>query len=77
MYWPLVNTIMYSAVQPRFFNIYLDMSAMVFATVMSYITYNDCSSIVGLQDPAKLREDTGTVARPLLDKSQSIMSTIT
>ena len=46
MYWPFVNAVMYSAVQPRFYNIYLDCSAMLFASVMSYITYNDCSSIV-------------------------------
>jgi len=74
MYWPLVNTIMYSAVQPRFYNIYLDMSALVFASVMSYITYNDCS--IGLQNSD---EDTGmnTAARPLLDNGQTIVSTIT
>lgn len=73
MYWPFVNAVMYSAVQPRFYNIYLDCSAMIFASVMSYITYNDCSY---LQKKAK---DTGsnTAARPLLDKSQTFVSTIT
>ena len=75
MYWPFVNAVMYSAVQPRFYNIYLDCSAMLFASVMSYITYNDCSSIVY----QKTAEDTGTntATRPLLDKSQTIVSTIT
>ena len=66
MYWPAVNTIMYSSVQPRFYNVYLDMCALVFASFMSYITYNDCS--IALKISA---EDTSTkaAARPLLDKS--------
>ena len=47
---------------------------MFFASVMSYITYNDCNSIVY----QKKAEDTGTntAARPLLDKSHTIVSTV-
>ena len=48
MYWPLVNSVMYSMVQPRFMNLYADVCALFFASVMSYITYNDCKI-----DPAK------------------------
>ena len=43
MYWPIVNTFMYSMVQPRFMNLYADVAALFFASVMSYITYSDCS----------------------------------
>jgi len=50
MYWPLVNSVMYSMVQPRFMNLYADVCALVFASVMSYITYNDCKVDI---DPMK------------------------
>ena len=39
MYWPLVNTVMYSLVQPRFFNLYADTAGLIFASIMSYIAY--------------------------------------
>lgn len=41
MYWPMVNTFMYSMVQPRFFNLYGDLAAFFFASVMSYLCYNE------------------------------------
>lgn len=44
MYWPLVNTVMYSMVAPRYMNLYADVAALFFASVMSYITYCDCST---------------------------------
>jgi len=44
MYWPFVNTIMYAAVKPRYMNLYADMASLCFATIMSYITYKECSS---------------------------------
>ena len=45
-YWPVVNTVMYTLVQPRFMNLYADLASLVFASVMSYITYSDCSFAV-------------------------------
>lgn len=42
-YWPVVNTVMYTLVQPRFMNLYADLASLVFASVMSYITYSDCT----------------------------------
>ena len=45
-YWPMVNTVMYTLVQPRFMNLYADLASLVFASVMSYITYSDCSFAV-------------------------------
>ena len=42
MYWPAANAVMYSVVQPRFFSLYADVCALIFASIMSYITYNDC-----------------------------------
>ena len=45
MYWPLVNTVMYSLVVPRYMNLYADVASLCFASVMSYITYCDCSAI--------------------------------
>lgn len=44
-YWPLVNSVMYSLVQPRFMNLYADLASLIFASVMSYITYNDCANV--------------------------------
>ena len=41
MYWPLVNTVMYSMLQPRFMNLYADVASLVFATIMSYIAYKE------------------------------------
>ena len=46
MYWPLVNTVMYSMVRPRYMNLYADVCALFFASLMSYITYNDCGFAV-------------------------------
>lgn len=43
-YWPFVNSVMYSLVQPRFMNLYADMASLVFASIMSYITYSDCTN---------------------------------
>jgi len=43
MYWPIINTFMYACVKPRFMNLYVDMASLVFASIMSYITYKDCS----------------------------------
>ena len=37
---------MYTLVQPRFMNLYADLASLVFASVMSYITYSDCSFAV-------------------------------
>ena len=45
MYWPLVNTFMYARVQPSFMNLYADMASLVFATIMSYITYKECCEV--------------------------------
>ena len=45
-YWPVVNTVMYTLIQPRFMNLYADLASLVFASVMSYITYSDCSFAV-------------------------------
>jgi len=45
MYWPFVNTVMYAAVKPRFMNLYADVASLCFASVMSYITYRDVSSL--------------------------------
>ena len=44
-YWPLVNAVMYSLVQPRFMNLYADVATLVFASIMSFITYSDFSTI--------------------------------
>ena len=52
MYWPAANAIMYSVVQPRFFSLYADVCALIFASIMSYITYNDCQ----LDPSAKLQK---------------------
>jgi len=41
MYWPFINTIMYAAVKPRFMNLYADMAGLCFATIMSFIMYQD------------------------------------
>ena len=41
MYWPAINTVMYSAVSPKFFNLYADSACLVFAGIMSYIAYNN------------------------------------
>lgn len=41
MYWPAMNTIMYSLVSPKFFNLYADSACLIFAGVMSYIAYNN------------------------------------
>ncbi len=51
MYWPIINSVMYSMVQPRFMNLYADVCALIFASIMSYITYNDCQ--VSAADPAE------------------------
>ena len=40
MYWPAINTVMYSAVSPKFFNLYADGACLIFAGIMSYIAYN-------------------------------------
>ena len=44
MYWPFVNTVMYSCIQPRYMNLYADCASLFFAAVMSYITYRDVCS---------------------------------
>lgn len=44
MFWPFVNTVMYTLVQPRFFNLYADTASLVFSSIMSYITYKDCDT---------------------------------
>ena len=44
-YWPLVNAVMYSIVQPRYMNLYADLASLIFASVMSYITYSDCTMV--------------------------------
>ena len=43
MYWPLVNTAMYTLVRPAFMNLYADVASLCFSTVMSYILYRDCA----------------------------------
>ena len=45
MYWPIVNSVMYAVVKPRFMNLYADVASLCFASVMSYITYRDDSSL--------------------------------
>lgn len=44
MYWPVVNTLMYSMVHPRFMNLYADMASLIFAAIMSHITHKRCDS---------------------------------
>ena len=59
MYWPVVNTVMYSMVPLRFMNLYADMASLFFASLMSYITYNDCSTALSSERPKSRRsEDT-------------------
>ena len=43
-YWPAVNAVMYSLVRPRFMNLYADIASLVFASLMSYITYSDSAN---------------------------------
>ena len=45
MYWPAINTVMYSAVSPKFFNLYADSACLIFAGIMSYIAYNNSNSV--------------------------------
>ena len=73
MYWPLVNTVMYSMVQPRFFNLYADTASLLFASIMSYITYKDCQA--SSQTEVKLAEIVPKAA-PLavIEKTQSPIS---
>ena len=59
-YWPLVNTVMYSLVQPRFMNLYADLASLVFASIMSYITYSDSAMILG----GKSAESSGSLTIP-------------
>jgi len=55
MYWPAINTVMYSAVSPKFFNLYADSACLIFAGIMSYIAYNHSVEVQGVsQDVATL-----------------------
>ena len=59
MFWPVANTVMYSVVPLRFMNLYADMCSLFFATLMSYITYKDCSAELISERPKSRRsEDT-------------------
>jgi hypothetical protein len=40
MFWPLVNTFMYTRIQPFYFSLFKDCMALIFSSLMSYITYN-------------------------------------
>ena len=52
MYWPAVNTVMYSAVSPKFFNLYADSACLIFAGIMSYIAYNNSVEVSSVSQNA-------------------------
>ena len=55
MYWPAINTVMYSAVSPKFFNLYADSACLVFAGIMSYIAYNNSVEVSSTSQNAAYR----------------------
>ena len=66
MYWPLVNTVMYTMVRPSYMSMYTDVASLVFASIMSYIMYN--GSCAAATTPAQ--------SSNLLDSSTAGVSTM-
>mmetsp|Transcript_29495 Transcript_29495/g.36587 ORF Transcript_29495/g.36587 Transcript_29495/m.36587 type:complete len:178 (+) Transcript_29495:380-913(+) len=67
MFWPAVNTVMYSMVQPRFMNLYADMASLIFASIMSYITYKDCAATFETEE---VRPTLAVPSLPKIDTQQ-------
>mmetsp|Transcript_9144 Transcript_9144/g.12447 ORF Transcript_9144/g.12447 Transcript_9144/m.12447 type:complete len:209 (-) Transcript_9144:352-978(-) len=67
MFWPAVNTVMYSMVQPRFMNLYADMASLIFASIMSYITYKDCAATCETEE---VRPTLAVPSLPTIDTQQ-------